>query len=64
MKIAYGLAVKTAVFVAVVLPSTLRCQETISLFNGTELWYVEDGDLICESGPDSAYGRNLRLVVR
>ena len=40
--------------------------ETISLFNGenldgweiygTEKWFVEDGDLICESGPDSAYG--------
>lgn len=24
--------------------------------HGTELWYVEDGDLVCESGPDSAYG--------
>lgn len=40
--------------------------ETISLFNGsnldgwtvhgTELWFVEDGELVCESGPDSAYG--------
>lgn len=38
----------------------------ISLFNGTDLegwrihgtekWFVEDGDLICASGPDSAYG--------
>lgn len=43
----------------------LRAQE-ISLFNGkdldgwtiygTELWYVEDGLLVCESGPDKAYG--------
>jgi hypothetical protein len=24
--------------------------------HGTEKWFVEDGDLICESGPDSAYG--------
>jgi len=24
--------------------------------HGTELWYVEDGLLICESGPDNAYG--------
>jgi hypothetical protein len=24
--------------------------------HGTEKWYVEDGDLICESGPDAAYG--------
>ena len=23
---------------------------------GTELWYVEDGDLVCESGPDKEYG--------
>lgn len=40
--------------------------EPITLFNGenldgwrihgTEKWYVEDGDLICESGPDAAYG--------
>lgn len=38
----------------------------ISLFNGTdltgwvkhgtELWYVEDGLLVCESGPDEEYG--------
>lgn len=24
--------------------------------HGTELWYVEDGDLVCESGPDEQYG--------
>ncbi len=24
--------------------------------HGTELWYVDDGLLICESGPDKAYG--------
>ena len=23
---------------------------------GTELWYVEDGELVCESGPDKRYG--------
>ena len=23
---------------------------------GTELWYVEDGLLVCESGPDEEYG--------
>lgn len=43
---------------------SLRAQE--SLFNGknldgwtihgTELWYVKDGLLVCESGPDKAYG--------
>lgn len=41
-------------------------QKTTSLFNGknldgwqvhgTEEWYVEDGELVCESGPDKAYG--------
>ena len=40
--------------------------ETVSLFNGknldgwiiygTEKWYVEDGELICESGPYKDYG--------
>lgn len=24
--------------------------------HGTEKWYVEKGDLVCESGPDKAYG--------
>ncbi|MEM7415311.1 MAG: DUF1080 domain-containing protein [Gemmatimonadota bacterium] len=41
-------------------------QEAVSIFNGvdldgwtvhgTELWYVEGGELVCESGPDAAYG--------
>ena len=41
-------------------------QEATPLFNGidltgwtihgTELWYVDDGELVCESGPDAAYG--------
>ena len=40
--------------------------EPVSIFNGedldgwrvhgTELWYVEDGELVCESGPDAEYG--------
>lgn len=44
----------------------LAAQEAVPLFNGvdlagwavhgTELWYVEDGELVCESGPDAAYG--------
>ncbi len=24
--------------------------------HGTEKWYVEDGELVCESGPDKGYG--------
>ena len=44
----------------------INAQEAVSLFNGkdldgwiiygTEKWYVEDGELICESGPDKQYG--------
>jgi len=46
-------------------PFLLKSQ-SVSLFNGTDLsgweiygtekWYVEDGLLICESGPDAEYG--------
>lgn len=49
----------------VLLFSTVTAQKE-SLFNGidlsgwkihgTELWYVEDGLLVCESGPDQKYG--------
>jgi hypothetical protein len=41
-------------------------QDRVSLFNGvdlegwtvhgTERWFVEEGELVCESGPDAAYG--------
>ncbi|MGQ7868012.1 3-keto-disaccharide hydrolase [Sunxiuqinia sp. sy24] len=44
----------------------LAQKDVINLFNGknldgwkihgTEKWYVEKGELICESGPDKAYG--------
>jgi hypothetical protein len=47
------------------IPFLLKSQ-SISLFNGkdlsgweiygTEKWYVEDGLIICESGPDAEYG--------
>ena len=26
------------------------------VIHGTEKWYVQDGLLVCESGPDKAYG--------
>lgn len=51
--------------IAVISCNALKAQ-TVSLFNGkdlegwevfgTEKWYVEDGLLICESGPDAGYG--------
>ena len=44
----------------------LQAQKTKSLFNGkdltgwtihgTEKWYVDKGELVCESGPDKEYG--------
>ncbi|MCJ7466387.1 MAG: DUF1080 domain-containing protein [Maribacter sp.] len=49
----------------VILPFVISAQEK-ALFNGkdltgwtiygTEKWYVEDGLLVCESGPDKQYG--------
>lgn len=51
---------------AVLIQYSLIAQKPESLFNGkdlagwtihgTEKWYVEDGKLICESGPDKQYG--------
>jgi hypothetical protein len=55
---------KTLLVIAVLATSVTAAQT--SLFNGkdlsgwkvygTEKWYVDDGLLICESGPDKAYG--------
>jgi len=55
--------VLTAILLSI---STILLGQKSSLFNGedltgweiygTEKWYVEDGELICESGPDKAYG--------
>ncbi len=56
---------KKIIFLVVVLFSSFMYGQK-SLFNGedlsgwvvygTELWYVEDGLLVCESGPDEQYG--------
>jgi hypothetical protein len=55
-----------ALSVVVSLPYGVAAQEPESIFNGldlsgwtihgTERWYVEGGELICESGPDAEYG--------
>ena len=47
-------------------PLSQEKNESIELFNGidlsgwiihgTEKWYVENGELVCENGPDSQYG--------
>ena len=56
----------TASALSLLLASVVAAQEPVSIFNGrdlegwavhgTELWYVEDGELVCESGPDAQYG--------
>ncbi len=48
------------------MPGTAAEDDATSIFNGkdltgwkvhgTEKWYVEDGELVCESGPDAEYG--------
>ena len=56
---------KIILILNLIFTSTLLSQSA-SLFNGenlngwnihgTEKWYVENGNLICESGPDKEYG--------
>ena len=60
-------SMKNLIFICTFLISTvtLTAQRT-SIFNGkdltgwnihgTEKWYVEKGEMVCESGPDKAYG--------
>lgn len=61
----FGWALATPM-ACLVVPTGAAAQDASSLFNGrdlegwtvhgTELWYVEDGELVCESGPDAEYG--------
>lgn len=54
------------IFSLCLIAITSTAQSTKKLFNGknldgwkvhgTEKWYVEDGNLVCESGPDKGYG--------
>ena len=51
---------------AIITTGSAMAQKSKSLFNGknlkgwtihgTEKWYVENGELVCESGPDKQYG--------
>jgi hypothetical protein len=53
-------------FISILLTNLVFSQKQISIFNGkdlegwnihgTEKWYVEKGNLVCESGPDKQYG--------
>ena len=57
---------KTGLLLALVLLIQVAQAQKIKLFNGkdlsnwtihgTEKWYVQDGEMICESGPDKQYG--------
>jgi hypothetical protein len=57
---------KSKITLLLILFNLFLSSAQISLFNGkdldgwtihgSELWYVEDGLLVCESGPDKAYG--------
>ena len=60
---------KTSILNLICVLITLPLFAQESLFNGndldgwnthgTELWYVDHGLLVCESGPDKAYGLSL-----
>jgi hypothetical protein len=55
-----------AIFLSAMFFLPRAVAQPVSIFNGkdlgnwtihgTEKWYVENGELICESGPDKAYG--------
>ena len=57
---------RALVIILITLCANQSFSQKISLFNGenldgwevygTEKWYVEDGLLVCESGPDAQYG--------
>ncbi|WP_254562322.1 3-keto-disaccharide hydrolase [Dyadobacter diqingensis] len=56
----------SSAFLAIQGDGTITKKKTVKLFNGkdltgwkingTEKWYAEKGELICESGPDKEYG--------
>ncbi|MEO0570404.1 MAG: DUF1080 domain-containing protein [Bacteroidota bacterium] len=57
---------KSIPFIQLLLCFAINHAQETALFNkenldgwtvhGTEKWYVENGELVCESGPDGAYG--------
>jgi hypothetical protein len=58
--------IASLVFICLLTSTSLFSQKFKKIFNGkdlnnwtihgTEKWYVSDGELICESGPDKKYG--------
>ena len=65
-KLSYMTQLKPLLYILFLFVLKTNYAQTVNLFNGknlqgwqvhgTELWYVEDGLLVCESGPDKAYG--------
>jgi hypothetical protein len=61
-----SLTLVAAAGATVAVPAQVAAQDATSLFNGTDLtgwtvhgterWYVENGELVGESGPDAGYG--------
>jgi hypothetical protein len=67
LKFILSLSILTLIFIACKFPQKTTAETPyISLFNGkdlsnwiiygTEKWYVENEELVCESGPDKQYG--------
>lgn len=66
MKIYQKKIARVIYFTSIMLLLISWSQQKTSLFNGknldgwkiygTEKWYVENGELVCESGPDAQYG--------
>jgi hypothetical protein len=67
MKFAFAPRLLTWILIGLATQTSLaQSGSTVSLFNGvnlagwqiygTEKWYVENGELVCESGPDEEYG--------
>ena len=57
---------KCGSFIFLIIPVLMNIAKSVPIFNGkdltgwtvhgTEKWYVEKGELVCESGPDKQYG--------
>lgn len=57
---------KCSVLILIMIVTLTTSRAQVSLFNGkdltgwkiygTEKWYVDNGELVCESGPDAQYG--------
>ena len=66
LKLNFMTHLKSLLYILILFNFKINYSQTLNLFNGinlegwqvhgTELWYVEEGLLVCESGPEKAYG--------